>query len=183
MSMDGFVEAADCDMDWATDIFYEDMNKYQSDLIRTADTLLLGRKTYQSFAEAWPDVPDNPSACKGQVKYAVKLNTMKKFVFSRTLEKAEWNNTTIVKYDAVEEIKNLKKIPGKDMVIFGSLSIVKMLTNLGLIDEFQFVIHPVVLGNGKTLYEGLDKFIKLKLIKTKMLFSGAVILYYNLDRG
>lgn len=97
VTLDGFIAGPNGDMNWVTDLFDEEMGKYEDDLVSTADTLLLGRLTYQSFAGAWPKVPENPSVSEGEKEYARKLNAMRKIVFSRTLEKAEWNNSSLAK--------------------------------------------------------------------------------------
>ena len=179
ITLDGFIAGPNGEMNWVTDIFDEEMGKYEDDVVSAADTLLLGRVTYQSFAGAWPKVPENPSASKGEVEYAHKLNAMRKIVFSKTLEQAEWNNSRLVREIIPEEIKKLKQEPGKDIVIYGSASIVQALMNLGLIDEYQLLIHPIVLGDGKSLFEDIKDRVNLKLLKTKPHPSGVVRLYYQ----
>ncbi len=179
VTLDGFIAGPNGEMNWVTDLFDEEMGKYEDDLVSTADTLLLGRVTYQSFAGAWPKVPENPSASKGEVEYAHKLNAMRKIVFSKTLEKAEWNNSRLVREIIPEEIKRMKQEPGKDIVIYGSASIVQALTNFGLIDEYQLLVHPVVLGDGKPLFKDIKDRVNLKLVKTKTHHSGVVGLYYQ----
>ena len=104
---------------------------------------------------------------------------MPKVVFSRTLEKASWKNTTLVKGDIAAEVRKLKNESGPDMAILGSGSIVSQLAQAGLIDEFQIVVSPIVLGNGKTLFEGVKEKIALKLIKTRPFENGNVVLYYE----
>jgi dihydrofolate reductase len=155
------------------------MGLYESDLVSEADTLLLGRVTYQSFAGSWPHVPDNPSATEGEKEYARKLNAMRKIVFSRTLESAEWNNSTLRKEVIPEEIEQLKQEPGRDMLIYGSASIIQTLTNHGLIDEYQVLVHPVISGGGKPLFQNIQHQVKLKLVNTKTHPSGVVVLSYQ----
>ncbi|HZU67688.1 MAG TPA: dihydrofolate reductase family protein [Ktedonobacteraceae bacterium] len=180
VTLDGFIAGPNGEMDWVR--VEEEMGKYEDDLISSADTLLLGRVTYQSFAGAWPYVPDNPSASEGEKIYARKLNAMRKVVFSRSLEKAEWNNSTLFREINPQEVAQLKEAPGKNIVIYGSASIVQALTNHGLIDEYQVLVHPVVLGGGKPLFKNIQDRVGLKLVETKAFPSGVVGLYYRPDR-
>ena len=176
ITLDGFLADPNGELNWV--IVDETMGKYENDLLSSADTLILGRVTYQSFAGAWPYVPENPSASEGEKEYARKLNSMRKIVFSKSLEKAEWSNSQLVKEVLPEEIAKMKQEPGKDMVIYGSASIVQSFTNLGLIDEYQLLVHPVVLGSGKPLFGGIAKPAQLRLLQTKSFPSGVVGLYY-----
>ena len=176
VTLDGFIAGSNGEMDWI--IVDQAMGQYEDDLVSSADTLILGRVTYQSFAGSWPYVPENPSASEGEKVYARKLNSMRKIVFSKSLEKAEWNNSQLMKEVLPEEIAKLKQEPGKDMVIYGSASIVQTLTNLGLIDEYQLLVHPVVLGSGKPLFAGITKPAHLRLSQTKSFPSGVIGLYY-----
>ncbi len=107
------------------------------------------------------------------------LNDIEKIVFSRTLDRAEWNNSRLIKENMTEEISKLKEQPGKDMVILGSGSIVSALTRLGLVDEYEFIVNPVVLGSGRSQFIVLDGRIKMKLLNVKTLSSGIVILGYQ----
>src|SRR5438067_7124209 len=165
VTLDGFIAGPNGEMDWV--IVDEEMGTYEDDLVSAADTLLLGRVTYQSFAGSWPYVPDNPNATEGEKEYARKLNAMRKIVFSRTLESVEWNNSRLAKEVVPEEIEQLKHEPGRDMLIYGSASLVRTLTTLGLIDEYQLLVHPVVLGSGKPFFQGVKHQGKLKLVNSK----------------
>src|SRR5712692_7193894 len=177
VTLDGFIAGPNEEMDWV--IVDEEMGKYEDDVVSAADTLLLGRVTYQSFAGSWPKVPEDPTSPKGLIEYAHKLNAMRKIVFSKTLESVEWNNSRLVKEVLPEDITKLKQEPGRDMVIYGSASIVRALTNLGLIDEYQLLVHPVVLGSGKPLFQDIKNQVKLKLVNSKTHPSGVVLLFYQ----
>src|SRR5438270_2965882 len=159
VTLDGFIAGPNGEMDWV--MVDDEMGKYEDDIVSSADTLILGRVTYESFAGAWPHVPENPSASKGEIEYAHKLNAMAKLVFSKTLDKAEWNNSKLMREVLPEEVEKMKREPGKDMVIYGSASIVQTLTNLGLIDEYQLLVHPVVLGSGKPLFKNIKDRVNL----------------------
>jgi dihydrofolate reductase len=176
VTLDGFIAGPNGEMDWV--IVDEEMGKYEDDMVSAADTLLLGRVTYQSFAGSWPHVPDNPAVSPEEKEYARKVNAMRKIVFSRTLDSVEWNNSRLVKEVVPEEIEQLKHEPGRDMVIYGSASLVRTLTNLGLIDEYQILVHPVILGSGKPLFQDIKDQVKLKLANTKTHPSGVVVLSY-----
>jgi dihydrofolate reductase len=179
ITLDGFIAGPKGEMDWV--IVDEEMGTYEYDIVSAADTLFLGRVTYESFAGSWPNVPDNPNASEGEKAYARRLNAMHKIVFSSMLPGAKWNNSKLVKEVLPEEIAKLKQEPGGDMLIYGSASIVRTLTNHGLIDEYQLLVHPVILGGGKALFQDIRGRRKLKLFKTRTFPSGVVGLYYQPD--
>jgi len=169
----GFFAGPNGELDWF--IVDEEFNEYANDLLSKVDALLFGRVTYQLMADYWP----SPSATRDDPIIADRMNNLPKIVFSKTLQKAEWNNSRLVKENIAEEISRMKQQPGKDIVIFGSGSIVSTFMQLGLIDEYRIIVNPVVLGNGKRLFKGIDDKHNLKLLKTKVLSSGVVILYYQ----
>jgi dihydrofolate reductase len=182
VSVDGFIAGPNDEMDWITNIFDAAMGQYEDDIVNQADTLLLGRITYQSFAGAWPNVPDNAGVSEDERAYARKLNAMRKIVFSRTLKTVEWNNSKLVRENIAAEVLKLKQSPGKDLLIYGSASIVQELTNAGLIDEYQLLIHPVILGSGKPLFKNLKDKTNLTLAHTQTYPSGVVLLIYQLKK-
>jgi len=177
ISVDGFFEGPNRELDWH--VVDRDFLNYAIDLLDSVDTLLFGRVTYQMMADYWP----TPAAIEDDPIIAERMNFLPKIVFSPTLEKAEWQNSRLVKGNIAEEITRLKHQPGKDMVIFGSSDLAVALTKLGLIDEYRIIVNPVVLGDGKTLFKGLNERIKLKLIETRTFSSGSVLLRYQPDRG
>ena len=179
VTLDGYIAGPNGEMDWVAENYDDAMAAYENEIASQADTLLLGRVTYQSFAGSWPHVPDNPNASEGEKAYARALNAMRKIVFSRTLESVEWNNSTLRKEVVPEEIEQLKQEPGRDMLIYGSASIIQTLINHGLIDEYQVLLHPVILGGGKPLFQNIQHQVKLKLVNTKTHPSGVVVLSYQ----
>src|SRR5262249_41155733 len=142
---------------------------------KSGGTLLFGRVTYELMAGYWA----TPMAAKNTPTIAERMNHLPKIVFSRTLDKASWNNTRILKGDLAAEIRKLKQEPGDDMVILGSGSIVSQRAQEGLIDEYQIVVSPIALGRGRTLFDGVKNRQPLKLTKSRAFANGNVFLVYE----
>ena len=179
MTVDGFIAGPDNDMGFIGQLYDAEMGNYEYELVKGADTLILGRVTYESFAGSWPYVPDRPGADPGEVAYAKLLNAMRKIVFSKTIASADWNNSTLLREIVPAEIEQLKQESGSDIVIYGSASVVQELTNAGLIDEYQLLIHPFLLGDGKPLFTNIREQVALKLVNTEARSSGVVVLTYQ----
>jgi len=177
VTLDGFFAGPKGELDWH--IVDEEFNQYAIDLLSKVDALLFGKVTYQLMADYWPAAATNPSTPKSDVEIADKMNNLPKIVFSKTLQEVKWNNSRLVKDNIAEEISKMKQQPGKDMVIFGSGSIVSTFMQHGLIDEYRIIVNPIVLGNGKPLFKGINGKQNLKLLKTRVFGSGVVILYYQ----
>jgi dihydrofolate reductase len=169
MTVDGF-----CDHTAITGD--EEIHQHYSELLLSADTVLYGRITYQ-LMEYWPTVVKNPTGNKSTDEFAVAIDNVKKIVFSRTLQDVNWKNTALKKEIIKEEILELKRQEGKP-IFAGSPSLIITFTQLNLIDEYQLVIHPVILGSGLPLFKNIRDRIDLELLKTKTFASGAVALYY-----
>jgi dihydrofolate reductase len=142
-------------------------------------TLLFGRVTYELMAGFWP----TPLAAQQMPEVAEGMNNLNKVIFSRTLDKISWSNTRLVKSALVEEIRKLKSEQGKGLAILGSGSIVSQLAPLDLIDEYQVVVVPVILGKGRTMFEGVTNIVPLRLIKTRSFNNGNVLLCYEPAAG
>jgi dihydrofolate reductase len=179
VSLDGYTAGPNNDMSFVGESFNDEMGKYEDDVVTAADTLVLGRVTYESFAGSWPHVPDNPNSSEGEKIYARKLNAMKKAVFSNTLTSADWHGSTLYREIDPEQVKGWKNETGKDLLIYGSASIVQQFTRLGLIDEYQLLVHPIVLGGGKSLFANLDDARRLKLVSATPFRSGVVLMTYQ----
>jgi dihydrofolate reductase len=154
---------------------------YHMDLVRNAGLFVYGRKTYQLMVPYWPDIAKNPSGeTKTDVEFARAFNSVERIiVFSKTLDKAEGENTEIVRTNLKDEILKLKKERGK-YLLTGGVDIPSQLIQLGLVDEYRFVIHPVFAGEGRRLMEGisLQEKLKLKLVESTVFKSGCVALRY-----
>lgn len=175
VSLDGYFEGPNKELDWF--VVDESFFEYARQLLNEVDTILFGRITYEMMVDYWPNAKDN------DVVITHKMNHLSKIVFSRTLKKVVWNNATIAKSNLSKEVKNLKEQTGKDIVIFGSGTLVTELTQLGLIDEYRIIVNPVLLGKGNVLFKGIDDKINLKLLDTKVLNTGVVILYYQIKKA
>jgi dihydrofolate reductase len=174
VSLDGYFVDANGDLSWAHKQDPE-WNEFAASNARGGGTLLFGRVTYEMMASFWP----TPAARERPPAVAEGMNNLPKVVFSRTLPKASWKNTTLVKGDIAAEVRKMKNESGPGMAILGSGSIVSQLAQAGVIDEYQIVVNPIVLGKGRTLFEGVKDKIALKLIKTRPFGNGNVVLYYE----
>jgi dihydrofolate reductase len=172
ISLDGFYEGPNDEIDFF--VIDQEFLAYAAAMLDSVDTILFGRKTYQHMAAYWPTAPADA--------VAQKMNSLPKIVFSKTLQKADWNNSRLAKDDLVEEVNKLKQGPGGDMVVLGSATLASQLLQLGLIDEYRVLINPVLIGSGKPLFRGITERIKVKLLATRSLASGMVILSYGKAR-
>jgi dihydrofolate reductase len=168
-SLDGFFETPDKKLDWVvTDTEFFD---YAKAMLRAADTLLFGRATYQHMANYWPTAPAD--------EIADKMNNLPKIVFSRTLQKVEWNNSRLAEKNPEEEVSKLKKQAGMDMVVLGSATVASSLLQAGLVDEYRVILQPVLIGKGNSLFKDITERMQLKLISTRAFGSGVVLLSYE----
>lgn len=174
MSLDGFFTDARGDMSWA----HKQDPEWQAFVRENASgggQLLFGRKTYELMAGFW----STPAAMQSNPVVAERLNALPKFVCSRTLARASWNNTTLLQGDLAAEIRKLKQQAGADIVVMGSGSVVAQLTEAGLVDEYQIVLNPLVVGAGRTLFEGVQRKLPMKLAKSRPFANGNVVLFYE----
>jgi dihydrofolate reductase len=148
----------------------EDGGKFKVDETMDTEALLLGRVTYEGFAAAWPSRDG---------EFADRFNNMPKYVVSSTLEKAEWNNTTVLRGDVVEEVSKLRQAPGGDIVVHGSAQLAQTLIDHDLVDELRLMVYPVVLGAGKRLFGDTTDKKRLRLTDTKVVGDGIAILIYQ----
>jgi len=174
VTLDGYFSDLHGDMSWAHKTDAE-WNAFVAANARAGGVLVFGRVTYDLMTSYWP----TPDALRSDPIVAERMNSLPKVVFSRTMDKAAWNNTTLLKDDPVGAIRNLKQEQGADMAIFGSGSIISQLAPAGLIDEYQIVVNPIVLGKGKTMFEGVKDKLALNLTRTRVFGNGNVLLCYQ----
>ena len=157
----------------------ETFEYFTNTLMREVDLQVFGRKTYQLMVPYWPDVLKDPSATKEDREFAEAFDSVDKLVFSRTLDSVEGRNTRIVRTNLHDEIVKLKQEPGKNILV-GGVDIPSQLVELGLVDEYRFMVSPVIAGEGRRLLEGvsLRESLHLKLVESKIFKSGHVALRY-----
>ena len=168
VSLDGVVE----NPGWTFPYWNDEIANFKGEETSASDALLLGRVTYEGFAAAWPESKDEG---------ADYFNSVRKYVVSTTLDKVEWNNSTLIKDNIVEEITKLKQQDGKDIAVHGSITLVQTLIQHDLVDRYRLLIYPVVLGKGKRLFQD-GTTATLKLVETQSFSSGVAALIYEPDR-
>lgn len=176
MTLDGFISGPDCELNWHFECWTTQMGEFLCEQLEKADTILLGRKTYEGMAQYWGANGKDPAIPLEDRAISELMNRYKKVVFSNTLRDFRWNNTTVIKGDPAGQIKALKSTEGKDIIIYGSGQLTQTLIEKRLVDEFHIWVHPVALGEGKILFNGLNKFI---LQDVKTFRSGVVVLIYT----
>jgi len=166
LSLDGVFEEPG---HWSGPWFNDEAGQFKWDELQASDAQLLGRRTYEGFASAWPTM-------EGVGEFGVKMNTMPKYVVSSTLKNPEWSGTRVIGGDVGDEVRKLKNLPGQDLLLAGSGQLFNALMEMNLIDVYRFMVHPVVLGKGKRLFAQSVDQMPLKLTDTRRLASGIVIL-------
>jgi dihydrofolate reductase len=174
LSLDGYYVDRKGEMTWAKDDNDAEFNAFASENAQGEGTMVFGRVTYDLMASFWP----TPQARQLLPVVAERMNGARKLVFSRTLSQAPWNNTTVLKGDLVAEIRRLKHEPGQGLVILGSGSLVAQLAPHGVIDEYQLILNPTALGAGRTLFDGVNERLNLKLTNSRVFKNGKVFLAY-----
>lgn len=180
LSLDGYFEGPNHDLSWHN--VDDEFNRFAIEQLKETDLFLYGRRIYQLMESFWPNAENDPKMSKENIEVAHLMNNTPKIVFSRTLvgveEKENWKNVKLFRDFDADEIKRLKKLPGKSIGVGGS-DLAVSFVKAGLIDEFRFMINPVMIGKGTPIFNGLDKKLELKLIKTRKFKSGNVLLYYK----
>ncbi|MEV4121998.1 dihydrofolate reductase family protein [Micromonospora sp. NPDC049645] len=176
-TLDGFVAGPNDEMDWL--LPDEQLQKYEQDLVDNASALLLGRVTHRDFAGHWPRVaqdPDQPDEVRG---YAQRLDALEKFVVSASGDTATWGDSRRLSQVDPDEIADIKAGAGGDVVVYGSLTLIRSLADLRLIDELHLLVHPLFLRQGKALFGGGQPPARLELVSVEPFASGVVLLKYR----
>jgi len=173
MTLDGYFEGPKRDISWHK--HDAEGTAYAAEGLKSGNVLLFGRVTYELMASYWP----TPLAIKNDPVVAEGMNRAEKIVFSRTLKRADWSNTRLVNGNIGDEIRRLKQTPGKNMTLLGSGSILTQMAEQGLIDEYQFMVDPVALGEGTPIFKNIKHTLNLKLTSTRTFQNGTVLLCYQ----
>lgn len=177
VSLDGFVAGPNGEMDWIK--VDEDMFRFAEDRIQQSDTALYGHITWQMMDAYWPTAPDQPNASWHDISHGKWYNSVEKYVLSRTMKSDPAKKVHVIGKDLVNEIHELKKGSGKEVVIFGSPSAGHSLAQLGLVDEYWLFVNPILVGKGIPMFSGLKDKVKLTLVSSHVLKSGVVVLNYT----
>jgi dihydrofolate reductase len=181
LTINGFFKGPNEDISWHK--HGEEEARYSEEMLGQDNMLLFGRKTYEQMVSFWP----TPMAKEAFPKVAEGMNKAEKIVFSKKPFEAKWENTQVVSGDIVDQILRLKASPGKDMAILGSGTIINLLTDSGLIDEYQFMLDPMALPDGAPVFKGITQKLDLQLTGSRVFKSGVVLLCYqpmkNLQKG
>ena len=183
VTLDGFMSGPNCELDWHFKSWTKEMGDALCKHLSQADTILLGMVTFTAMAKYWPLKVADP-ACRGEdFAFANMMNSYEKIVFSKTINSTEWNNSKVTTKNPEDEIKALKTVPGKNIIVYGSGKLVDALIKTGSVDEYQLWLHPVVLGKGKSLFKPIankdENRLEFTLINTERFSSGVVLLHYQ----
>jgi dihydrofolate reductase len=174
VSLDGYA-------DHTVGIVDDELHDFFSGLFDETGVQLFGRVTYQMMESYWPHAHEHPDATKSDLEFADKFNAVSKVVYSRTLEKADWNNTVLVREDAAEHIAGLKRTEGKNLFV-GGIALASSLMSRSLVDELWVLVHPVTAGKGRRFLESSERAASLRLLESKGLKSGVLALHYAVER-
>jgi dihydrofolate reductase len=180
MTVDGYVAGPNGELDWVAMPWTEDIDRYVDEITDPVDSIVLGRKLAEGFIPYWAEVaanPDHPEYSAGQ-----KFTDTPKVVFTKTLDESAWDNTVLAKGDLVDEINRLKEQAGQDIIAYGGATFVSSLIQNGLVDEYHLFVNPAVIGNGMTIFKGIESQQYLRFVKSKSFDCGIVVLHYEPQR-
>ena len=171
ISLDGYFEGPNHGIDWH--IVDDEFNAYAVKMLKASDALIMGRRTYELMAGYWPTAADNDPVVKEQ------MNSTPKLVFSRTLTKVEWQNSRLATGSIADEVARLKQVPGHGLLPVGGSELAAAFLEQGLMDELRIILTPILLGRGKTVFDGIKQRYPLRLLSTKKFKSGNVVMIYE----
>jgi dihydrofolate reductase len=177
ISLDGYVAGSNGEMDWIK--LDDELWDYVTNITDAADTAIYGANTYKLMEAYWPTAANQQNATKHDIGHAHWVNNAAKLVFSKKLEKTDWQGAKIVRDNIKEEITALKAQPGKNLLIIGSPSLARSFMQMGLIDELRLNVNPVILGSGKSLFDDIHQLINLSLVSNQTFKSGVLAVTYN----
>jgi dihydrofolate reductase len=177
LTIDGFISGQNGEMDWMTFAWTEDIIDYVREITEPVDTILLGRKLAEGFIPHWENVVKDTS--NPEYEGGVKYTSTPKVVFSKTLTKSMWENTTIATGELVEQVTKLKNQPGKDMIVYGGGAFVSALIKNNLIDELHLFVNPAAIGNGMPIFKELKETQKFHVKEVKHFECGIIVLVYK----
>jgi dihydrofolate reductase len=183
VTLDGFMSGPDCELDWHFKYWNNEMEDELCKQLAKADTILLGGITYSAMAKYWPSKLGDPLCRAEGFAFANMMNSYTKIVVSKTITSANWNNSKLVSGNLIEEINAIKKLPGKNIMVYGSGQLTDALIKLSMVDEYQHWLHPVILGKGKPLLKPYScrkaGRLKLELLSSERFTSGVILLHYQ----
>jgi dihydrofolate reductase len=182
VTLDGYFDGPKpWDLEWHSAAWGDELEQFSLAQLQSADLLLFGRVTYEGMYSYWSTAPTDTGSPAADT-ITLFMNSVPKVVFSHNLKQAEWHNTRLVKDNAAEVVAQLKQTPGKDILLFGSANLAVTLSQAGLIDEYRLCLTPITLGGGQPLFKPGAAPLKLKLLETRALKTGAVLLFYRPER-
>ena len=177
VSLDGFVGGPNGELDWVVWDWDEELKNYVGELTEPVDNILLGRKLAEGFIPYWSAAAANPE--HPELFAAKKFDATPKIVFSKTLRDSKWENTKLAKGNVIDEVNNLKKLDGKDIIVYGGADFVSSLMKFGLINDYHVFINPVAIGKGLTIFRSIENKLDLGLVNSKSFKCGIVVLHYK----
>ncbi|MBC7901465.1 MAG: dihydrofolate reductase family protein [Saprospiraceae bacterium] len=173
VTIDGYFKGLNEDIGWHK--HGDEEAEYSAESLKSDNTLLFGRVTYEMMAGFWP----TPMAYEKFPVVAEGMNNAEKIVFSKSLKKAAWNNTAVMNGNIIEKMRKMKQQPGSDMTLLGSGSISSLFADQGIVDEYRILMDPIAIGDGTPLFKGIKQNLNMKLINTRVFRSGAVLRFYQ----
>jgi dihydrofolate reductase len=183
VTLDGYAAGPNDEMDWLppfdNERLWKDANEEMWNQLENVDAMILGRRTYELWEKYWPAAGKNPASSENDRRFSHFADDTQKIVLSTTLTDAKWKNSRLIRDNVKEELMKLKEGRGKNIAVVGGAGLARSVIGMGLVDEHIITVYPVLLGKGKPLFDGLDDRIRLRLVRTREMGAGAVLLHYR----